>query len=286
MSETSFFFPPEIEDEIFQWAAYCYPYLPTDAHLAVVSKRVQSCIEPVLYETLIFPGIKFPIEKKFANTLQSKSPSFFHRNVKNLHISRSLTQKFLSDVLSVCTGVHNLAIYVSVADSTTWKHISTMPLRSLECHHDILDTLLEKRHIFPKLTYLSLQSSLDERPISSNAFKCLPALNQIAIRVENCNSAVLKNLRVALETVPRLGSIIVFLHEYYAWGNDASDETIHNWLELDKKIEIIDSPLMPDLLWSERVKTGKNDFEGYQFRGHCSDYDESSDSDDYEYEDE
>ncbi|KAF9003903.1 hypothetical protein BDQ17DRAFT_1408876 [Cyathus striatus] len=160
-----------------------------------------------------------------------------------------------------------------------------MPLHSLECHHDILD-MLEKHRIFPKLTYLSLQSSLDERPISKNAFKYLPSLNQIAIRVANCSSVVPKNLRAAIETIPRLGSIIVFLHEYYAWGNDVSDETIHNWLELDKKIEIIDSPLVPNQLWLERVRTGRNDFEGYRYRGHCSDYDESSDSDDYEYEDE
>ncbi|KAF8993968.1 hypothetical protein BDQ17DRAFT_1431353 [Cyathus striatus] len=118
----SFHFPPELEEEIFILVVLRPPFYPTDVQLASVCKRVQKRIEPIFYETLKFRGNSTyidhsPLERErtvtesaFEVALESKPPEFFRNSVKNVLFLQDVSEWFAFDLLSVCTGIQNLAI--------------------------------------------------------------------------------------------------------------------------------------------------------------------------------
>ncbi|KAF9003913.1 hypothetical protein BDQ17DRAFT_1408881 [Cyathus striatus] len=269
----SFHFPPEIEDEIFKLAVISRPYLPADIHLALISKRVRSYIEPILYKTLMIEGkgwgatgrhfdeVKMVKESKFTLALQSKPASFFQRSVKNLLIVNSVTENFLLDILSICTAVEHLGAYFQFATNPDlWKLITSMPLRSFESI-ELLHPQLDTPHTFQHLTYLSVQGALDQdQLVPKESFKYFPSLTHFAIRVGDCDDDFSMKLKIVMDNFPLLKTLTILLDEYCDWGDQGSDDEIETWLELDRRVEVIDST-------GDSIHFGRRG-------GHCSDEEE------------
>lgn len=75
-------------------------------------------IERILYETVKLHGDYHSVfgytasdENHFAVAVSSRPTSFFEAHVKNLCLTGTMTDEHASRVLSVCTGVRNLALW-------------------------------------------------------------------------------------------------------------------------------------------------------------------------------
>ncbi|KAJ6487631.1 hypothetical protein C8R45DRAFT_253508 [Mycena sanguinolenta] len=129
--------PVELEREIFELAASTD--VATALRLAVVARRVQAWVEPIIYSTVVVahaPGFDYqtqysrnvlrrrvkdsskaassnqPPIPRFIRTIPSRPASFFARHVKSLHIG-NLSELELLTLLSTCTGISELAWWAS-----------------------------------------------------------------------------------------------------------------------------------------------------------------------------
>ncbi|KAG6808430.1 hypothetical protein H0H92_004133, partial [Tricholoma furcatifolium] len=105
--------PIEIEELIFEWAAWMHPRCaPT---LSVVSKYVQERVERIIYETLVIDvsGIPSPAvahASKIFPTLSSRPEKFFAMTVRNLFITDDVPPHVKEVALSKCTVFSILCI--------------------------------------------------------------------------------------------------------------------------------------------------------------------------------
>ncbi|KAF8980845.1 hypothetical protein BDQ17DRAFT_1380337, partial [Cyathus striatus] len=173
----SFLFPPEIEDEIFR-------------HVVTtrVSKRVQLCVEPVLYRTIKLYGDRAKYgyniheiyrlihEDKFKIALKFKPKSFFQENVKNVLFIASVSKEFATSLLSICTGIQHLFVWLEWHDG----HLSKIS--------PITATL--PRIKLSQVRYISLGGLCFDEDIDyilMDSFQWLPALTHLVIPVGEQN---------------------------------------------------------------------------------------------------
>ncbi|KAJ6482710.1 hypothetical protein C8R45DRAFT_1075793 [Mycena sanguinolenta] len=113
------FLPLDLEREIFETAAYFYP--KTIYNLLLVSHRVYEWIDGMQYATVTDEAIEgsCPVDVLLQKIQSESRPaSFFHRNVRHLCVTgrrRNWNQDMdvITQVLSACSGIHNLALSVS-----------------------------------------------------------------------------------------------------------------------------------------------------------------------------
>ncbi|KAH7911843.1 hypothetical protein BJ138DRAFT_1112833 [Hygrophoropsis aurantiaca] len=101
--------PPELEMQIFLLAAKTYR--GTSAKLILVAHRVLEWLEPFIYGTVVLRGKGQTF--RFLNALYSRPPSFAHQRVKSVCLRQSIPLDLAGKVLSLCTGITNLALWIT-----------------------------------------------------------------------------------------------------------------------------------------------------------------------------
>ncbi|KAF7377387.1 hypothetical protein MSAN_00160100 [Mycena sanguinolenta] len=113
-SNPSPFFPPELEREIFETAAYHDPAMIYG--LSLVCRRVHKWLDGMKYATVTSLAIGGCPVHILLQAIQSgpRPPSFFHHHVRNLYLAGGRdwgpNNDDLGQVLSVCSGLRNLVL--------------------------------------------------------------------------------------------------------------------------------------------------------------------------------
>ncbi|KAJ6487196.1 hypothetical protein C8R47DRAFT_517813 [Mycena vitilis] len=181
--------PPELERAIFELVA-AYDLLPDswthqhigDTALALpqVCRRVQSWIEPIIYERISFvwsANGASPVPR-FLATISARPASFFAAHVKHFYFDRSLAPSAVQRILGVCTGVVSLGCYHSY--SALEPLLAPLPLQRLLVSELTLPSpLRELPPCVASLTHLGLAHTLPSDPAA--AFAALPSLTHLAV---------------------------------------------------------------------------------------------------------
>ncbi|KAG6822609.1 hypothetical protein H0H92_013192, partial [Tricholoma furcatifolium] len=172
--------PPEIENLIFVWSARTSPgFAPT---LSLVCKRVQTCVEAVIYESLYIvpaggpediPNAFQPEQARDSRifpTLLSRPAEFFAANVHNLCILPEVSCSLREVALSKCTSIRHLAVFQyrkcdKILDqSGVLAGISFTTIVSLSTTQNILEEMMELKIELPNVRFLAIRCSpYDER---------------------------------------------------------------------------------------------------------------------------
>ncbi|KAF9043562.1 hypothetical protein BDZ89DRAFT_1059458, partial [Hymenopellis radicata] len=107
--------------EIFEAAARMQPGRALD--LVLVARRVKTWIQPLVYELVTLGSQDADL---FLRTMGSISSTFFAANVKKLCLTISVEPLVATQILSICTGLDSLALWVDFWSSDS--HISIPPL--------------------------------------------------------------------------------------------------------------------------------------------------------------
>ncbi|KAG6871204.1 hypothetical protein C0995_007301 [Termitomyces sp. Mi166 len=189
--------PPEIQDEIFEWAACMHPN--DRLALSLISKRVQTRVEKVIYESLyLFPGFELPYPRpktnnlahlsRFLRTLHNRPLHFFATHVRNIYFQPDVSHEDAKFVLEKCPGIQHLGLLVDWPSypepnfpPCVYPHANT--LRSLMTTRDVLIGMTKSGIVFPGITYLVI--SMWPYFTSVPALECLPALNIMEMILED-----------------------------------------------------------------------------------------------------
>ncbi|KAJ6609053.1 hypothetical protein B0H10DRAFT_2065766 [Mycena sp. CBHHK59/15] len=183
--------PLELEREIFEMAAKAD--VRTALRLAVVARRVQTWIEPIIYSRVVVsrrpdlpsgalapvtsgsmsasrrlalsraqrsPRKATPVQPpRFIRTLPLRPAAFFARHVKRLHVG-NLSEQDLVAVLSACTGISELGWWMTKCnwDADVVKLLGSLPLQRLSIDYTFsLDNLgIRSAPIFRTVTHLDM----------------------------------------------------------------------------------------------------------------------------------
>ncbi|KAF8903847.1 hypothetical protein CPB85DRAFT_1009742 [Mucidula mucida] len=151
--------PMELEREIFEAAARMEP--GRARHLILVARRVKTWIQPLIYELVSLGSQDVDL---FMRTMGSIPSSFFAANVKKLCLTISVEPLVGTQILSTCTGLDSLALWVDFWSSDS--HISVppllayLPLRNLsvplKCFHELSSDVLCRSTLLQNLVRLDL----------------------------------------------------------------------------------------------------------------------------------
>ncbi|KAF9008259.1 hypothetical protein BDQ17DRAFT_1422331 [Cyathus striatus] len=274
----SFYFPPEVEIKIFQLVFETRPYVPTDIHLATVCKYAQArSIEPILYKTLQFGFMgrhSAPEqEEKFTFTLTSKPRSFFKQHVKNIFFILNVSDEFIMDVLSACSGVRHLGVWgLTLGGLDMLELIHSLPLRSLDVGIDTLALINQLLLEMTTITYITLsleqiEQLFDEEDIAlDTVLNSFPCLTHVVLTVDVCSNLVTWVLRGIIGIVTKsLQSLMILLEGTPGMRRTPAariESYKAKWKGLDSRIEVMNKPqLGPVELWEERIMNSEgNDF--------------------------
>lgn len=183
--------PLEIEDLIFEYAALMHP---RDASsLAVVSKRVQACVEKVIYEKLQFFPMHSHLDlpflrsgditniRLFKYTVLRRPAEFFATHVRSIFFHDLVKYRWSMRVLKKCTGLEHLVFimiagFASSASSLVLASANT--LQSLMTTQTILQDMADSGIVCPRLRYLWADASYDMR---MQPLHWLPALHTVVL---------------------------------------------------------------------------------------------------------
>ncbi|KAG6856706.1 hypothetical protein H0H87_001495 [Tephrocybe sp. NHM501043] len=170
--------PVEILDIIFEHAAHLNPRRAPS--LSVISKRIQICVEKIMYKTLIidYDNWGYPemaLYHKIMPTFRNRSTDFFTTHVKNLCLIVEDTDLSSPEfILAKCTGLRHLGLACPYSTGEgTWLLPSAPTLKSLTTDRRIFQKVADSGVTFAKLTYFWL-SSLHYLPLAS--LEWVPAL--------------------------------------------------------------------------------------------------------------
>ncbi|KAJ7872809.1 hypothetical protein B0H14DRAFT_2721280 [Mycena olivaceomarginata] len=104
-SETPLTLPAELERVIFELAAWQDPKSITT--LILVAKRICIWIEPQLYRIVLSTGST----DQLLQMMRSKPPEFLREHVHHLAFSAPISRSDVARILSICTNVHDLAVW-------------------------------------------------------------------------------------------------------------------------------------------------------------------------------
>ncbi|KAJ7678709.1 hypothetical protein B0H17DRAFT_1078132 [Mycena rosella] len=177
--------PYELEREIFELTARAHPkYAP---QLALVAGYVQTWVEAVIYETIVLGA---PSEKQnlFWRTFSSRSPFFFSKNIRALHLTTGVSYSHARQIISICTNLSSLTCWANPLTSRDEFCALLSPnLRRLSINASILwsptgpTTAPDLTHpLFARLTHLEVVNPptwFDWAPLLDGA---LPNLTNLA----------------------------------------------------------------------------------------------------------
>ncbi|KAH8814595.1 hypothetical protein DL96DRAFT_418021 [Flagelloscypha sp. PMI_526] len=112
---SGFRFPPDIEWEIFEWAALLDPK-KTPFNLILVSKQVQKWIEPFIYRHLMFWGGDEDIPELILTTVANRTPSFLASAVQSICLYYVAEEEpedddfGFSQLIKLCPNARHLAL--------------------------------------------------------------------------------------------------------------------------------------------------------------------------------
>ncbi|GLB39016.1 hypothetical protein LshimejAT787_0601780 [Lyophyllum shimeji] len=213
----SFKFPPEIEDEIFERAARAFPgFAPK---LSVVSKRVQTRVEPIIYETLVFytsrpvPGLVDA--ERFALPLRARPAEFFTAHVRNVCIPADVPDEITTWIFAKCTQIRNLALWRGSKPDVA-AHLLPLcaTLRTLFVNRFVVSGMAKSGVIFPKMKYLAVAWFSPEVPIPD--LEWLPSLTTIELDINKepiVNDQWIKDVSTVISTASQLRSLFLNVHE-------------------------------------------------------------------------
>ncbi|KAK0213333.1 hypothetical protein DFS33DRAFT_116651 [Desarmillaria ectypa] len=251
--------PIELERDIFELTATLYP--GSAYQLTTVSKRVQIWMEILIYQTVVlgFPKLQTNL---FLQTVDSRPASFFASHVKNLYLT-FVSYPQAQKVLSVCTGVTNLACWAA-SSSLELLPLPRQPLERLSVNVATLMQLCETRKpdfshpAFRALTHLDITepptSSVD---IDWSALYKLPKLTHISIGnlTESHHLFLLKELLANCESLLYL----VVISDHGEFTKRVSEEIDDRRLKI---LPYFHHPKEYRTYW-EDVQRGLPDFWGY-----------------------
>ncbi|SJK96926.1 uncharacterized protein ARMOST_00175 [Armillaria ostoyae] len=251
--------PIELEREIFELAATLYP--GSAYHLTTISKRVQIWMEILIYQTVVLDLPKSRTNL-FLRTVDSRPASFFASRVKNLYLTFvSFPQAW--KVLSVCTGVTNLACWTATS-SQELLPLPRQPLERLSVGIAALMQLCETHKpdfshpAFRALTHLDITepptSSVD---IDWSALYKLPKLTHISIGnlTESRHLFLLKELLTNCESL----LCLVVISDHGEFTKPVSEEIDDRRLKI---LPYFHHPKDYCTYWKD-VQRGLPDFWGY-----------------------
>ncbi|KAH0580982.1 hypothetical protein H2248_012133 [Termitomyces sp. 'cryptogamus'] len=188
--------PPEIEDQIFECAARVHPkHAPA---LSVISKRIQICVEKVIYERIHFFPSPFylpwprPAEvatmESFRPTLHQRPAQFFATHVRSVLFQSNVLYTSAKHVLEKCTGLENLLFLMTprhpdVPDASPLIFPSAHTLQSLFATRVVLKDMASSGIVFPKLRYLYIDVWPYETRVPT--LEWLPALHTVDLYLYN-----------------------------------------------------------------------------------------------------
>ncbi|KAJ6564571.1 hypothetical protein B0H19DRAFT_1068108 [Mycena capillaripes] len=183
--DSSPFFPPELEREMFEVTAQLYPQ--AIARLVLVSRRVYEWIERFRYRTIIpdqIPTLRQRMACSF-RTLQrvirsdSKPATFFRDYVRHAFIF-NVDEHELAEVLAHCSGIQNLVLSLSLQPSIVIRLTALRPRRLSIYMNEEMDLW---KPIFTLVTHLEILDYLPLVPEGKLA-RCLamlPLLSHLAL---------------------------------------------------------------------------------------------------------
>ncbi|KAJ7679491.1 hypothetical protein DFH06DRAFT_1166733 [Mycena polygramma] len=229
--------PPELERYIFEICALSRPVgIPT---LMLVAWRVKNWVEPLLYRSITVGYTKslkgYPIFTwdTLRAALRSKPTSFFEANVRHLNIFQSLahpeTVGYAEELLSVCTGVENLAISSQVlkkydmiervAPSMSLRHLYTKPA-------PLFRTFPSTHPLFSRITHLEVKANGGEEDIICARLPLLPRLTHLAFG----DARFVPQYRTLLPACKTLRVLVTF------WGFPPSERMFFVTLARDLRV--------------------------------------------------
>ncbi|KAK7051894.1 hypothetical protein R3P38DRAFT_2857620 [Favolaschia claudopus] len=149
-SQTQTVFPPELEQMIFEIAAYSWrPMIPT---LLLIAWRVKIWLEPLLYRTLIVADDRTDDSRLSLNTIgqniptavepehllsliRTKPSGFFRDSVRNLFLAHAVRDEELT-IVSACSGIENL--WLGHTTICAINDLKTHRLKRLHCTFEAL----------------------------------------------------------------------------------------------------------------------------------------------------
>ncbi|KAJ7443851.1 hypothetical protein FB451DRAFT_78597 [Mycena latifolia] len=198
--------PVELEREIFEIAAKAD--IGTALRLAVVARRVQAWVEPIIYSYVIVahaPEVGgFQTQQarailaarrstrgqkparapkvrvlRFIRTIPSRPTSFFARHVKRLHVGQ-LSEPELLTVLTTCTGITELGWWSCVVSAPVALALTSLTLHRLSID-DSFDFQFPATPSFATLTHLDI--TFQDTPFRSRLprLETFPALTHFSV---------------------------------------------------------------------------------------------------------
>ncbi|KAF8208734.1 hypothetical protein K438DRAFT_1961303 [Mycena galopus ATCC 62051] len=220
-------FPPELEREIFETAAFLDPgVIPT---LLLVARRVLIWIEPLLYTVVCTSS-----HPSILNATKSKSSDFFHNAVRHLFldgISTSWTAEEATDLLRLCTGVVNLGAIGKFSNPSLLPILARMKVQRMAGSLDVLfgdyQSIDLTHQAFSYITHIDIFDEIvSNEPRISEGLAALPALTHLCLN----NDVPLEVLEKSLTDCLRLELLVVLFPLSSTYG-------VHEWLN---KIHISD----------------------------------------------
>ncbi|KAE9407556.1 hypothetical protein BT96DRAFT_106505 [Gymnopus androsaceus JB14] len=268
--------PTEIENYIFLWTARLWiqlKYLKGISGLTIVSKRVQSIVEPVLYETVVHQNneegqcSREPVAayiSPFRVALDSRPAAFFHRQVKDLYICGATCEKFALHMMETCTGVENLFFqrWIEHDHASAVPLITQLPLHSLSVHIMLFKSISqagvqESQSIFPNLKYLSLPLDWDYDGDLPN-FAWLPALTHLRLEPHRYREKEVKgDIKKLLFTLKTLEMLVICI-ESWTVNSERTHGLKRKWMKLDPRVRVEDRSSYSYFGdWKEFVQSGE-----------------------------
>ncbi|KAG6815009.1 hypothetical protein H0H87_005896 [Tephrocybe sp. NHM501043] len=157
-------FLPDIEYQIFEWAASMFPR--EARHFAVVCKAAQEPVEFILYESLAFPGDTWQgnpeaaNDCKFLETLEVRPAEFFATRVRNIFLARSTSVHLAKAVLAKCTGARNVVCYFKLLNLVIEPPLllQSSALLAISFDKTILNMLAAAGAVFPNVQFLGINN--------------------------------------------------------------------------------------------------------------------------------
>ncbi|KAG6907374.1 hypothetical protein DXG01_009103 [Tephrocybe rancida] len=191
MAQT-FSFAPEIEDEIFTWAARLLPsHAPS---LSTVSKRIQRQVEAVMYETLFMTTVtldpdrhwhKLALAQRFKPTLHARSAEFFSTHVHNIYLQTDVPKEVAKLLLEKCTMLRHLAFLVDpnwLRGAGPWICPLSSTLLTFYTSRLVLVEMADSGVVFPHLKFLGVRVNPYFTRIPS--LHWLPALETVKLELD------------------------------------------------------------------------------------------------------
>ncbi|KAF8216913.1 hypothetical protein K438DRAFT_2007653 [Mycena galopus ATCC 62051] len=252
MTSTGFSFPSELEREIFETTAACFPgFIPT---LLRVCRRSHIWIEPLLYRIVILSDTRAN-SAALLSILASKTPTFLHNAVRHILIQNysGTVDSVLDSLIEKCSGTVNLSTDTQLDPEhmkmCLQKLALTMPSEK--------STWAGFAHpLFVSITHLDLYQGYTRDQWAWrdwSGLASLPVLTHLALS-QSIASEIISQVVVEC---PRLVVIVVVI---YAWQRDTARAFAENLPFVDPRVVVL---LMSSMSYEadwEIGARGGNDF--------------------------